>query len=290
MGAQAIYWVKQSELEPPSARASRIGLRLPPVVPKMPAALVLILSVASFGLAQSQPQLKSASRVCVENKASYALSFKLWSTADNMLSSETPRYYSPGQKCLNVWDLGSIEPGTPVVTIVSKAPGISVSLPPLLYSPASGGEGATANFSCTGASSTFACTLDGEEQQVQPGAIVAPSSSPQQLSFKGACVQNVGGFRLRIRLWDTATGRVGQWSQAFNQLGAACVDAWSLPGVASGHPLALIVSPDAAFPASFRTFLYDPNATRSALYVCSGNTAKYDCKIEGAWRRLQVLV
>jgi len=256
----------------------------------MPAALALLVSAASLGLARSQPQLFSASKVCVKNEAGFMMTFELWNTANNMVSRMSPSYGSPGEQCLDLWSLGGVEPGTPVVAIVHAGSGMTSSLGPVLYSPASGGEGAaTASFACKGSSRGFSCTMNGEAQEVQPGALL-PQHSSQAVSAKGVCVENTAGFTMRIRLWDTATGAFGAWSKMYYSDASECVDGGSLGGVASGHPLVLQVSPQGAYPASFLSVLYDPDATASAQFVCSGATAGYDCKLQASRRLRGVLV
>jgi len=145
-------------------------------------------------------------------------------------------------------------------------------------------------FACQGGTKSFSCSLDGQPADDQPGAMVALAASQKQVSAKGVCVQNGGGFRMRVRLWDTATGLLGAWSEGFDKGGNVCVDGDSLGSVAKDHPLVLVVSPEGAYPASFRSILYDPDATSSALFSCSGWTAKYECSIQGARRLRQVFV
>lgn len=272
----------------------------------MPVGLALLLAAASLGLAradepdgnQSQPQpepkpvpeLAPASRVCVENRGGFVLSFELWDTATNLLSRRSVSYASPGQSCLDLWAIQGIEEGHQIVTVVYAAGGITLSLPPLRYSPAASVEAAAVvDFSCKGTTHLFSCALGGSELDAQPGALVASPRSPDamQVHGKGICVQNSGGFMLRVRLWDTATGAVTAWSDGFQQGGHTCVDAGGLKDVASGNPLVVIASPQGGTPTSFRSVLYDADATTSALFVCSGSTADYDCKILGASRRLQ---
>lgn len=256
--------------------------------------VALLLAAACPGLArsQAQAQLASASRVCVKNTAGFDLSFDLWDTATNSLSSRSPSFSSSEQQCLDMSALGGVEPGQPVVAVVHADTGESHSLPPLLYSPASGGEAAaTANFSCAGGADDFSCSLNGKKVDDQPGALEGVPASEQDRARR-ICVQNSADFRMKVRLWDTATGTFGNWSQGFDMWAGgsasdACVDGASLAGVASGHPLVLVVSPEGASPSLVRSILYDPDATTPVLVECWGGAEQYSCEYKGAWRRLQ---
>jgi len=270
----------------------------------MPAVLtLLILSAARLGLAssvdnsepdgnQSQPELAPASRVCVENRGGFMLSFELWDTATNLLSRRSFSYASPNRRCLDLWWIEGIEEGHPIVPVVYADGGISRSLPAVRYSPTPVDSAAEINFTCKGTTRQLSCALGEEEQHAQPGAHVVSPRSPEslQVSAKGVCVQNSGGFSLRVRLWDTATGAVGSWSESFIMGKNICLDAGGLQDVSSGDPLVLIASPQGGTPMSFRSFLYDADATTNTLFACSGSAADYDCSILGASRRLQVLV
>jgi len=94
---------------------------------------------------------------------------------------------------------------------------------------------------------------------------------------------------MRIRLWDTATGIVGAWSEAFAYGSSKCVNADTLGGTSGGNPLVLITSPQGGKEMSFRSVVYDADAS-SATFACHGSTVDYSCQLLGSARRLQVLV
>jgi len=267
-----------------------------PSGPKMPAVAAIFLAAASLGLARSedagsQTELVSASRVCVENRGGYVLSFEMWDTATNLLSRRSPSYAAPGQSCLSMWTILDIEEGHPIVTVVHAQGGIALSLPPVIYRPASGGEGAAANFTCSGTTRQPTCALGGAVQIAQPGALVVPPSSPQSILVRAAgfCVMNSGGFRMKFRLWDTATGIVGSWSGEFNRGSTVCANADTLGGISDGNPLVLITSPQGGTDMSFRSVVYDADSS-SATFTCQGSTVDYNCELLGTARRLQNLI
>jgi hypothetical protein len=264
----------------------------------MSVAVAVFLGVASLGLVrsegeqnQSQPELPLASRVCIDNRAGFVLSFELWDTATNLLSRRSTSYAAPGQSCLDMWTILDIEEGHPIVTVMYVEGGISQSLPPVIYGPASGGELVAASFSCSGTTFLPTCALGGVAQIAQPGALVAPPSSPQSLQVRASviCVVNFGGFRMRFRLWDTATGIIGAWSEAFDYSSNVCVNADTLEGTSGDNPLVLITSPQGGTDMSFRSVVYDAEAS-AATFNCHGTTVDYNCQLLGSARRLQILI
>jgi len=60
------------------------------------------------------------------------------------------------------------------------------------------------------------------------------------------------------------------------------MDGSSIEGVSGGNPLVPIVSPQGTTPGSFRSVIYDPDATTSALFLCAGSNIWYDCKLLGS--------
>jgi hypothetical protein len=258
-------------------------------MPKMPVAVAMFLAMASLRLVRSENV--SASSVCIENKGGFRLSFEMWDTATNLLSRRSTSYAAPGQSCLDMWTILDIEEGHPIVTVVYFEGGVSLSLPPVTYSPASGGEGNAASYTCSGTTHTPACALGGAAQIAQPGALVVPPSSPQSIPLhaNGVCVVNAGAFRMQFRLWDTATGAVGALSNSFDMGSHVCVNADTLGGTSAGNPLVLITSPQGGMDMSFRSVVYDAAAS-SATFTCSGSTVDYNCQLLGSARRLESLI
>jgi hypothetical protein len=200
-----------------------------------------------------------------------------------MLSRRSGYYAAPAQACMDMWTIPFVETGRPIVTVVHAQAGLSQSLPPVRYDP----EAGSANFTCTGATFSYECSLGDKTLELEPGAMVAAPVSPQAepVRAKGICVQNNGGFRLTFRLWDTAIDVVGNWSQGFNKDSNSCLDADAISTV--DNPIVLITNAQGGNKVSFQSVLYSPEAA-SATFVCSGTTVDYDCVLLGQ-RRLSLI-
>jgi hypothetical protein len=236
-------------------------------------------------------RLPSASRVCVDNRAGFVLSFEMWDTATNLVSRRSISYPTPGQSCLDMWTVQGIDEGHPIVTVVYAAGGTSQSLPPMTYTLASSGEEATASFTCSGSTFLFSCALGGVVQTLQPGPLVVSPSSPQSklVQASGICVVNSGAFRMKARLWDTSTGVVGAWSEGFNHGDVVCLHADALEIKSGGDPFVLITYTQGGKGMSFRSVAYDSEA-ELASFACKGSTVVYECQLLGSTRRLPSLI
>ncbi|CAK0794201.1 unnamed protein product [Prorocentrum cordatum] len=141
--------------------------------PKMLVVAAAFLAAASLGLARGTG-LVSASRICVENRGTFELLFEMTDSAyaDRPIGSGTrSAWYAGGeQSCLDMSTIPDIEEGHLVVTFVYVQRGTSPSaeLPPVIYSLASGGEGAAASFICSGnADYDVDCKLSGGARRLQ---------------------------------------------------------------------------------------------------------------------------
>lgn len=226
------------------------------------------------------PSQTPASRICVDNKAGFVLSWKMWDTSSNKESSFTEGYPAPGLECRGIDSIPDAKRGDPVVVVVDAQAGKAVSLRSVIYDPDADPYDASGNFTCKGGTGGYSCTLGEGEDAVQFPKPKLPAWAPP-VTAKSVCVSNNGGYRLRFQLWDTATNNMGPLSNGFNKGGNTCQDGADLQGVRKGHPLAMIAYPQGGGPLTFKTVIYDPSAS-AATFTCSGATGGYDCALNGA--------
>jgi len=282
---------------------------------------LLVAAAATLSAGASDPPgarsaATAASKICIADRGAILLNFYLWDTVTNLVSTTRTMTYAEGaEECMDMRTVPDIEPGHPVVAVVTAVGGVRRSLQAVVYEPLVGDQTSVAAFACSGSASHFSCSVRGAAAVQVAGLYMAGSpaaGSVAPVHANDVCVQKPsckdehpgrGGakdqwdcdaFRMEFRLWDTVTNKVGQWTGGVDAGDTICVGRQGLDA-ANGDPIVVITRRLAPglVPGSetaHRSFIYDDSAP-AATYTCKGFhqswTLGYDCQPRDGSRRLQ---
>lgn len=260
-----------------------------------------------------------ASSICVRSVGGFLMSFDLWDTESNFVSTPASLYSSPQTACVDISEVPGVREGSPVsprIFILGYSDGqVRTAIQSVIYAR----EARIADYTCLGSTSSFYCNLEtsGSSRALSAAAptvgnamVAAGEGVGDKIDreldtlggrgleeFNGAfsrfaaawsaatvrasevCIRNSAGYGLRFKLWDTYTNLVSDFTRDFSAGFTECLQVSRLLGAERGHPISPRV-----FVLGYQDSMVQV-AQQSVIYDPQGGRADYTCRgsVGGWW-------
>ena len=150
--------------------------------------------ISSSYLAVAGPAPKG-SKICISNMAGFVMHWHTNDLVTGESSPETDHYPIDKIKCQDITEIPNVEEGDLVMAHVKAVAGVDHDVDHAVIYDASAG---TISFSCTGATLTYSCKMNGQDMVETPVAAAECKATPRTMDYwcVDAGAPCVAGFKV----------------------------------------------------------------------------------------------